>query len=86
MTNSQEDKINPPLWEVMKEAYTTSSGTIVNYLGEEELQGPDCYEFAAMIRAIAGEMIMKFDPWLAEHSEVVDWLYSEADRAENGKE
>jgi hypothetical protein len=40
---------------------------------------------AAMLRAIADEMPMIFDPWLQEHADVAAWLLSEAARAEAGR-
>lgn len=40
---------------------------------------------AYMLRAIAEEMPLHFDPWLQEHSDVQSWLLSEANRAETGE-
>lgn len=41
--------------------------------------------YADVLRSIADEMPLHFDPWLQEHADVQCWLRSEADRAEAGE-
>jgi hypothetical protein len=64
---------NRPLWRVMEVAEESPS---FNFTSSR----------ARMIRAIADEMVMQFDPWLAEHAAVAEWLEAEAKRAEMGDE
>ena len=72
MTTLTPDRL--PLWRVMHDAFLS-----------RDLSGPHGrLGFAQEIRAIADEMVMQFDPWLAEHAAVADWLEAEAQRAERG--
>lgn len=71
----------PPLWRTMLAAYS-------NRWLDVELTSTGNAEglaYAAEIRAIADELVMRFDPWLAEHAAVAEWLRNEADRAERGE-
>ena len=72
MTTPTPDQ--PPLWRAMHDAFLSDMLS-----GAEGRQG-----FAREILAIADEMVMQFDPWLAEHAAVADWLKAEAQRAERG--
>jgi hypothetical protein len=84
MTNPTPER--PPLWEVMRDAYIQSSGTLIDDLGREVLSGPDREEFAAMLRAIAKEIRHRWDADPPDDIaiEIVVWLLAEADRAEAG--
>jgi hypothetical protein len=75
-----------PLWQVMRDAYERSSGTIA-VLREEVLPGPGQSEFAAMIRAITKAIEVQFDMPYGDNEvlRVIDWLEAEADRAEAGE-
>lgn len=70
---SEQDR---PLWEVMDDADLNTK------LTGKQMSDWRRYVKASEIRAIADEMIMRFDPWLAEHAEVAEWLRAEASRAE----
>ena len=72
----------PPLWEVMRRAYDLSPPVPV----DADLDWIDRHGYAAEIRAIVDEMVLRFDPWLAEHAAVAEWLRAEADCAERGRE
>lgn len=74
MTDQQQQ----PLWKVLRDAYDQSDNGI-------EDDWNVCLGYAAELRAIADAMVLVFDPWLQEHSDVADWLCAEADRAEAGE-
>lgn len=71
----------PPLWEVMRRAYDASPLAPM----DADDDWTDRHGYAAEIRAVVDEMVMRFDPWLAEHAAVAEWLTTEADRAERGE-
>jgi hypothetical protein len=68
-----------PLWEIMRQAYRESSGSVIDRLGGEVLPGPEKEEYAAMLLAIADEVERRGDLGLdLDPGETSDWLREEA--------
>lgn len=70
----------PPLWRAVDAAWWSLVDT------EEPHACPPASEQAAcVIRAIADELVLHFDPCLVEHEAVAEWLHQEAGRAKRGE-